>query len=257
MKLPKLQNFRKSQNPRFDFKRLFVFAKSLLTVRNAIIVVVLIAGYFFLTSSIFYVDSVDVSKIEGQKFIVTSDIFTCTKSYLGKNIFAVNVNDVISSVEKCSVLVKNVRVNKNLPSKIDIQLEEIVPTVKFLFKDDCYLVDDKVIVKKIQKQLCDRYLVPSINNLQQADNTFLLSSMVRVIVESKKAVLDQPTSFEIVLEGQTTFIKANYQTHSVIFSPNLVAEQYVTQYANTIKGLKERNESFQQLDFRFDRVIVR
>lgn len=213
--------------------------------------------YLFFTSSLFYVNSIEVTQINNKKYIKESDIFACTKKFLGKNIFSLDINEVKQSVEGCTVLTNNVKVNKILPSSVEITIDEIMPVIKFVHSENCYLVDEKVVIKKIDLDKCSRYTVPELKGITQVDNLFVYGVVVKIIKLSESVKAEVPESFEQTTEGQTTFIIAKYSGYSVLFSPNISPEYYVTQYINIINGLTERQESFSQIDFRFDRVIVR
>lgn len=256
--LPKQPQTVKREGRRFNrIKTILEVLQRVFTFRNIAIVLFLFIAYLFVNSSVFYVNDITIAEIKNKKFIKDSEVFSCTKKFLGKNIFYVQVPEVIDSIQKCTVLVRNVSVNKILPSQIIVSIEEIQPVVKFLFQESCYLVDDRTLIKKIDKENCSNYGVPVVNEVFQADNPFLFNSVVRVIETSKLANQEIPERFDIVFEGETEFIRAHYTDHTVIYSPNIPPDLYVTQYANTLKGLTERGESFKEIDLRFDRVIVR
>lgn len=244
---------RKFQRVKLFFQKL----RSFITLKNLGFLTGGFLIYLFLTSSIFYVSDIQVVEIKNKKFILESEIFACTKQFFGANIFSVQVADVVKSVEDCTVLVQNVQANKILPSSLHITLEEIQPTIKFTHVENCYLVDSKLVIKKIALESCARYEVPEILNIEQPDNPFLFTSVVKIIELSKKAGLEEPETYESVTEGSSQFLRAKYEDHSVIFSPDIPADFYVTQYGNTINGLKARGEAFREIDLRFDRVIVR
>lgn len=246
--------------PTRKFQRVKLFlqkVKSLITIRNIGIFIGMILFYLFLNSSIFYVSDISVVEIKNKKFIRESEIFACTKQLLGANIFSVQIDAAVNAVENCTVLVQNVQVNKILPSSLHITLEEIQPTIKFSYVEHCYLVDSKLVIKKIALESCARYDVPEILNIEQPDNPFLFTSVVKIIELSKKAGIEEPSAYESLTEGSSQFLRAKYSDHTVIFSPNIPADYYVTHYGNTISGLKGRGEAFNEIDLRFDRVIVR
>lgn len=129
-----------------------LFRSSLLRVFLIGIVIsgLIILARYFLFSPNFNLQAIEV---EGDEELEKSFIEERLDYLLGQNIFFIRGSRLQSEVEKFSPYIKTVRVEKELPDKIIVTLEEREPSFTWINLSGIYLVDSEGMVLEVIKDL--------------------------------------------------------------------------------------------------------
>lgn len=178
--------------------------KILLLVKLVIIIAIVCAGIIiFLKSQIFNIKEVNIS-IENQKNLTETEIKSLSGINPEQNIWKLNKNNIIKSIKNNSY-VASVKVNKKIPNKVSIKVEE--RSVKFQLKtgDQYIYIDNQGYIletsKKIENILvitgCETTDFTPGNRINQNDLD-RLNDVVDIIQETENAgIKDIITSMDI------------------------------------------------------------
>jgi len=225
--------------------------------RALIIISFLIIAYFVFTSSLFAVSKFEITIPSTKSGLSEQVLELCISSYKGKNIFSLNTVHVVESLLSCSPLVAQAKVTKILPATITLVIEEINPVIKFKYLESCYLVDSNVVIRQLGIEACTKNEIPEIVGEITPENIILVSAVTDIDRQLFYLKEERPIKYEILYNSDSYFLKSVYDTYTTLSSPALSVESYITLMINTKNGLRERGETFSEIDLRFDRVIVR
>jgi cell division septal protein FtsQ len=146
----------KYKNPFRKRKRFFEF--KLFKIINLILLLsIIICLYFFLFSNFYNINEIEVG---GNQIISTNDVLDIINNYLAKhkflifstkNIFIFNKNDIKKEINK-AIILRDLQVEKELPNKIRINLQEKDVALKWITADSQYMIDNQgQIIKKYYK----------------------------------------------------------------------------------------------------------
>ncbi len=108
-----------------------------------LIAVLVIIGRFVLFSSKFDIKTIE---IDGYNNVEKSFLDDQLSDIIGKNIFFIRASGLKEEVLNYSVFIKSVQVEKHLPDRINVHLEERVPYMVWINLSGCYLVDEEGFV---------------------------------------------------------------------------------------------------------------
>lgn len=118
-------------------------------MRILTILLIVVAGYFFIQSSFFSVSSI---KISGAKSVKSAEVVLLSGLAKGENIFKI---DADRAVEKMltHAMIESAEINKKLPSTINITINERVPAVLIPVSGGLLQVDLKGYVLRKQASI--------------------------------------------------------------------------------------------------------
>lgn len=145
---------RRSLRPKIKlpkFKRVFNF-RNLLRPKMLIFILIfglLIAGGVYAYSNIgnFYIKQIEINQT---RYLDQSLLNEIQNNYSGKIFFTVFPRTVAEDISKSSPIVKSVEVEKFLPDKLNINIEEREPFSIWINRDGAYLISkDNVVLEKL------------------------------------------------------------------------------------------------------------
>lgn len=237
---------------------------SLVVTLRKIMPFVSILGIFFLSTilGVWNVQSIEYEKdslinVDNIKLDESLNIF------LGKNIFLVDVHSIEDEVELKNTFVKRVEVDKVIPNKLKVTIEEYVPRYGFIFSNKCNLYaqegvkihevcEDCVNECKVLSQEWKSIYIQSDDSLD-SNGVFMYSeeigNIINVLLEFGYVIS------EIEIEDGVTTLKTGEK--QFVFDVN---EDLDTQLARMyLVGKKINSDSieFETLDLRFDRPVLK
>lgn len=185
-------------------------------------------------------------------------------SFVGKNIFFIDVSDIERDIVEKNSFVKSVVVEKVIPDRIRLTLDEYNPQYSFVFDNKCNLYSQEGI--KIYEicedcnsdcnSLSDQWKTIYIesNNLLDSDGVFMYSEEVGNITK----VLGEfgYTIDEIGMDkGIATLYTSNRE--SFVFDLNEGLDIQLARMYLVGKKIDEDSIEFKKLDLRFERPVLK
>ncbi len=156
------------------------------------------AGYFFSLSSFFYVDRLEVI---GNEAVTEERIMQLSGVSIGQNIFSLNLEKIALTISM-DPLVKEVEVERKLPSALEITISERVPIAILATSSAFIQVDDTGMVLRRERSLSDMDL-PFISGVDDILPGIVPGSRIKgVQIEQALSIVSSlpPDALKIIVE---------------------------------------------------------
>lgn len=215
---------------------------------------VLIALYFFLHSSLFFISKVTVN---GNKVVPTKDIVSLSGIKTGTNIFDFNTEASIKAV-KIIPKIKNAQLSRKLPDEVVIQVTERKPWALVPSKEGFLIIDDQGICLDKNQNLDLAELpvisltdVPARINEGQQLNANSIKLVRQIITSLPPWLLKQVSEYHCSKDNQVSIFTIDGIQIRLGGSDRLAEKLRLLEEAMKLRDQNDSQETFDYIDLRY------
>lgn len=243
------------------------FFKRKLSVKNyikllSLFLVFIFFVYLFLYSPVFSIQEIEVNRLD---YIDSREIKKDFAHLIGGNFFLTDLTDVREDVIKNHVFISRIYTEKLFPSTILVNIVEKVPFIIVNTGSECYLLDKEGYVlspNHLCSELKASYLVKEVlgTDVEGIEFEYGMKSSFYDIgkIHDVSKVLDYyGYSFrDMSLERQTLRINLSGSGY-LVFSVSNDLDIQLKRFIILVKHFESNPESFELVDFRYERPLLR
>jgi hypothetical protein len=221
--------------------------------------------YLAFTLNIFYVQSFDIEVFEGDELIYVDreEVEDSLVEFIGMRLFQLDVTEVERELSKDFIFIEEAFVSKRVPNSLSIKIVERIPTLNLTKDKISYLLDDEGLVLGIcidYKSYCEKVPVVTVNNyvgeIEVGETPFIIE--VDEVIELAGSEKDLGLNIQEFLIPEDGVISVYFEDSTrAIFSVEKDMSEQIDEYSYTRENLLLKNESFKEIDMRFDRPVIR
>lgn len=180
---------------------------------------------------------------------------------IDKNIFLLNEDVVTKQILKENPLIKSIKINKQLPSKIILSVEFSFPQAQIITGDGFFYIDDRgKVIKKTKEKLLS---LPLINFYQKI---YYQNYQIGQIIDFNEIkiglfLLKKTTDLGLKINrldiGGDNMLVFYLDNKKIIFDSLKDKEIQAYQLEQIIKSFKIQGKDYQEIDLRFEKPVVR
>ncbi len=236
-----------------------------LLVISVVIIILFFTGpkiyNFILNTPYFQIKDI---RIEGLQTLSQSQVLDFSGLHLGENIFKINLKKTKSKIESCPI-VKYVKISRNWPNSILINVKERMPIGLIKRDDQLYGLDEeRVIFKLISEDPVIRLpLITGINNdlvIGKIKDNFRLNTAVNLLEEFLNVALPISDQILIIDLSDIEYIILETKNCGKIRLGNIdfnVLRKKLKQLCCVLEDIKEKTMTVEYIDLRFKNIVVK
>lgn len=215
--------------------------------------------------NIFYVQNFIVTSFDEEELVYIDDeeVQDSLIEYIGQRLFQLDVNEVESTVLESFTFVMEVYVSKRVPNSVTVKIVERIPTLTIKFEKVDYLIDDDGIVLCTCEDYSDACEgIPSVvvtgykREIEIGQKPFITE--IDEVVEIASLETDVGVKMTEFLVPTEDVISVTFEDSTrAIFSTEKQISDQIETYSYTRENLLLKNESFKEIDLRYDRPVIR
>lgn len=229
------------------------------------LIVLGIIVYILFTLNIFYVQNFDIKSFDKDELVYldNEELEDKLAEFIGIRLFQLDVTKVEKKLIDNFPFVKEVYVSKRVPNSLSIKIVERIPTLKLVKDKLSYLMDDDGMILGVCtdfENYCEN--VPTITVLHYLG---MIEVGVKPFITEVDEVInlaenekDLSLDIQEFLIPEESVISVSFEdsTKAIFSTQKDIAEQ-IGVYSYTRENLILKNESFKEIDLRFDRPVIR
>ena len=229
------------------------------------ILLITLITYLAFTLNIFYVQTFEIEPLESDEltYIDREEVEDSLVEFIGVRLFQLDTTSVENKLSKDFTFIKDTFVSKRVPNSLSIKIVERVPTLNLTKEKVSYLLDDEGLVLGLctdYQSYCEK--VPSvtvtsyIGEIEVGKVPFIIEvDEVVLLAESEKELGLDVLEFKIPVDS---VISVYFEDGTrAIFTVDKDMIEQIKEYSYTRENLLLENESFKEIDMRFDRPVIR
>ncbi len=229
---------------------------------NGVVIVLLslVAVYFFLRSDIFLLRQIEVQR-EGGGLVDTKVVETSLGSQLARSLFIIDTQAIADNLKKTYLSIQTVEVDKELPDKLIIHFREYEPMLVVVANQGRFLVaENGYVFAQIEED--SSLELPSVVWDESADfsdrlGEYLSEDKLRFVLEIARANWST-FGYELrEIKQASGYYELNFDQLTTLISAEKPLEDQYARWRLIVREAQIQNQAITQIDLRFENPVVR